>query len=82
MDELQYEQIKDNMKSKWIMGMENGKPVAGKVVDTISPQYPGQNMSHKVTLIENYEGWLDEGQYIEFDWKKWAYILNEWNKIL
>ena len=62
MDEFEFQQLKDKMKSKWIMGIENGKPVAGKVIDTISPQYPGQEISHRVSWIENYEGWLDEGQ--------------------
>lgn len=71
-----------DMKSKWIMGCTESGPIAGKVLESISPQYPGQNVSHKVSWIEDYEGWLDEGHYIEFNQNKWNDILNEWNKIL
>ncbi len=71
-----------DMKSKWIMGCTESGPIAGKVIESISPQYPGQEISHKVSWIEDYEGWLDEGHYVEFDKNKWNCILNEWNKIL
>jgi len=70
------------MIGKKIMGCTASGPIAGKVIETISPQYPGEEISHKVTCIESYEGWLDEGQYVEFDEVNWDLILIEWNKIL
>ena len=39
-------------------------------------------MSHIVSWIEGYEGWLDEGHYVEFDHDIWNYILVVWNRVL
>ena len=64
------------------MGCDSDGPIAGKVIEVCQPQYPGQGVSYKVSWIEGYEGWLNEGKYIEFDQNGWNYILNEWNKIL
>ena len=71
-----------DMIGKWIMGCNADSPVAGKVIGTCQQQYPNEEVSYKVSCIEGSEGWLDEGQYIEFDQNKWNYILGEWNKIL
>lgn len=65
-----------------IMGFTESGPIAGKVVEVFSPQYPGQKVSYRVTCIEGYEGLLDEGDFIQFDQNKWDYILKEWRKIL
>ena len=71
-----------DMKSKWIMGCTESGPIAGKVMESISPQYIGQKVSHRVSWIEGYEGWLDEGHYVEFDHDIWNYILVVWNRVL
>ena len=65
-----------------IMGCDNDGPIAGKVIDIISPQYPGQEVSYKVSWLEGYEGWLAESHYTIFDQDKWNYILKQWNIIL
>ena len=65
-----------------IIGFTEHGPIAGKVIRRVSAQYPGQNVSYFTEGIDGYEGWIDEGSYIEFDQKKWDYIVNEWNKIL
>lgn len=65
-----------------IMGFAGNGPIAGKVVEVVTPQYPGERVSYKVACIEGYEGWLDEGTFIEFNENKWNYIIGEWNKIL
>lgn len=65
-----------------IMGFTERGPIAGKVVEVISPQYPGQKVSYKVACIDGHEGWLDEGDFVEFDQNKWIAIVGEWNIIL